>query len=372
MANRLINFLKQNKDLGHPLKAEVDEKTGEATVWLYDVISDFWGINAKDFNKELMALDADIVHLRINSPGGDVYEARAIQSALAQSGKKVIVHIDGIAASAATGIALAGDEIHMSEGAWFMIHNAWTFLAGNKNELRNEADLLDKIDSSLRKDYTTRTGKSDEEVSAWMDAETWFSADEAKENGFVDNIVTNVKTADNVFDLTQYGNVPQALGNFTPPVKVETPKKEQTKEITMDGKIDEKMAVLEQRLAEAEARAKDSEAKAKASAEKMAEYEARVEDMARATFKKDVEARVGSDDAELFLACYGKLGSEEIEALIGKIEAYQDKINKLGEAKGSDVVDQPKSEYDVADVQKYATEHGISFMEANRQLHEKE
>ncbi len=370
MANKLVNFLKQNKELGQPIHSEVNADSGEATIWLYDVISDFWGISARDFNKELMSIEADTVHLRINSPGGDVYEARAIQSGLAQSGKKVIVHIDGLAASAATYIALAGDEIEMADGAWFMIHNAWTFMAGDKNDLMAEAETLERIDTSLRKDYTTKSGATDEQVREWMDAETWFTADEAKENGFITSVVSNVKApAANAWNLTQYGNVPQALGTTPPKAPV---KQTSSKETKMDGKVDEKMAAMEQRLAEAEARAEASAANEKAAAEKMAEYEARVEEMARTTMSKDLTNRVGEDEAELIMSFYGKLDSKDMEALTAKFESLQAKINELGATKGSDAVTEESKAYAYADIQKYATEHGISFMAANRALHEKE
>lgn len=367
MSSKLVDFLQQNKGIGQPLRVALSDDKKEATVWLYDVISSFWGISAKDFNKELMDLDVDTIHVRINSPGGDVYEARAIQTALAQSGKHVVIHIDGLAASAASFIALAGDERYIADGAWYMIHNAWTMVAGDKNALVNEATYLDRIDTSLRKDYVKATGNSEEQVQEWMDNETWFDANEALENGFVTEIVDNVKAPANMWNLAQYTNVPQALGTVPPQVQktsVVTMDKIQTKENTNMAE-DNRLTEMEQKLADAEKRAKASE-------EKMAEYEARVEEMARNAFKKELVNSIGSEDADVVMALYGHVDASVIQKVVDKIEGYQAKLNELGAEKGTDDVPPIDDEQPIAfaDIQKYATEHGISFMEANRIMHE--
>lgn len=185
------------------IKAEGDS----ATLYLYDVIDPYWGVNANDFNKALAELKGKAVNLRINSPGGDVFDGRAMATAIAEHGN-VTAYIDGLAASAATYVALAAKSVVMAEGGFFMIHNAWTMAYGNKNDLTETAALLDKIDASLVNDYAKKTGKSAEEIAAWMNAETWFSAQEALDNGFVDSI-GDAPAANNKWDLSAYANAPK-------------------------------------------------------------------------------------------------------------------------------------------------------------------
>jgi len=182
------------------------------TIYLYDIIGSDWygGVSAQAFASELNALrNEPIVHLRINSPGGDVFEARAIATALQQFSGKVIAYIDGVAASAATWVALAADEVFISDGAFFMIHNSWTLAYGDKSVMIDTAALLDKIDGAIVADYVRATGKSEDEVRAWMNAETWFTAQEAVDNGFADQLTESKSKADNVWDLSAYKNAPK-------------------------------------------------------------------------------------------------------------------------------------------------------------------
>ena len=201
----LKNLFRNHQNAARKFRAEVTDD--EATVYLYDPIGDWYGLGAKDFLDEINALDVPVLHLRINSPGGDVFDARAIQTGLKQHSAKVIAHIDGIAASAATYIAMGADQIEMSDGAFFMIHNAWTLMFGNANELREQADILDKIDQSILKDYQKKTGASAEAIKDWMDNETWFTAEEALEHGFIDTIYEGEDVED--FDLSSYSNAPK-------------------------------------------------------------------------------------------------------------------------------------------------------------------
>lgn len=168
----------------------------EATVYLYDVIDSWWGIDSGQFVKDLNAITAKTIHLRVNSPGGSVFDAEAIQTALQQHSAHIVTHIDGMAASAATYIALAGDEVEISDGGMFMIHNAWGVAIGNAWEMLYFADLLNKIDANILSDYQQKTGKSAEQIKEWMNAETWFNAEEALTNGFVDRIFTADKADD--------------------------------------------------------------------------------------------------------------------------------------------------------------------------------
>lgn len=175
---------------GKPLllspQAKADDE--EATLYVYDAIGSWFGIAASDFVQALADIKAKTIHLRIQSPGGSVFEAEAMQTALQQHPARVIAHIDGMAASAATTLALGADEVEISDGGMFMIHNAWNIAIGNADDMLEMAAHLEKVDANIAADYQRKTGASLEQIKEWMDAETWFSAAEALEHGFVDRI----------------------------------------------------------------------------------------------------------------------------------------------------------------------------------------
>lgn len=193
----------------------------DVEIFLYDHIvssedeADWWGgVAPESFVKAVYAVDpGSKIHLRINSPGGSVFAARAMEQALRDHKGGVIVHIDGLAASAATFIAMAGEEVIMGKGAMFMIHKAWTGMWGNANDLRKEADLLDKIDGTLAETYASKTGKEVAQISEWMAEETWFTADEALEHGFATSIANTDAKANAkamAWNLSAYANAPIA------------------------------------------------------------------------------------------------------------------------------------------------------------------
>jgi len=165
----------------------------EAEISIYDSIGGY-EINAKQFADDLKALEVDTIHLRINSPGGSVIDGNAIFNALQRHSAKVITHIDGLAASMASVIAMAGDEVRMADNALFMIHNPWTVSMGNADELRADADLLDKMRDIILTSYG-RSQYSAEELIDLMDAETWMTAQEALDAGFIDEIETGLRAA---------------------------------------------------------------------------------------------------------------------------------------------------------------------------------
>lgn len=183
---------------------------GEAEVLLYDEIG-FWGVLAKDFVPQLKAVDASTIHLRINSPGGDVFDGLTMYNALKEHPAKVITHVDGIAASIASIIALAGDEVRMAKNAFYMIHEPWTFTIGNAEQLRKDAEVLEKISGQLVGTYVRQSEGDEDEVKEWMRAETWFTADEAKDAGFADVVVDDAPAAENRFDLSVFSHVPREL-----------------------------------------------------------------------------------------------------------------------------------------------------------------
>jgi len=171
---------------------EIKNKADKAEVWIYEEIGeDFWtggGVTAKNFQKELSAIKAGQIDLHINSPGGAVFDGITIYNLLKQHPANVTTYIDGIAASIASVIALAGDKIVMAENALYMIHNPSGMVMGTAKDMRTFADTLDKVGGTMVTAYAGKTGKDADTIKALLDAETWFTADEAKEMGFVDEI----------------------------------------------------------------------------------------------------------------------------------------------------------------------------------------
>lgn len=172
------------------------ESTGnnETTVTLYDEIGAF-GAGSKEFLGDLSKLAGQHIHLRINSPGGSVVEGTAIYNALRRHQGGLTVHIDAMAASMASVIAMAGSPVYIADNALLMIHNPWTVSMGESKDLRKEADLLDKLKVNLRNAYVRKTGMNETDISAMMDAETWLDAVEAVALGFADAIEEGVAAA---------------------------------------------------------------------------------------------------------------------------------------------------------------------------------
>jgi ATP-dependent protease ClpP protease subunit len=163
---------------------------GAAEVEIYAPIGETWlgdGITAKKFRDDLKAMgDVKDITVRINSPGGEVFDGFAIFNALKEHPATVTVYIDGLAASIASVIAMAGDEIVMGEGAMFMVHSPWMLAMGDAEDMRKVADMLDKVSVGLVDAYESRTGQPRETVESWMQGETWFTRDEAIAAGLAD------------------------------------------------------------------------------------------------------------------------------------------------------------------------------------------
>jgi ATP-dependent protease ClpP protease subunit len=181
-----------------------------AEVVIYDEIGAY-GVSAKGFLAELGALpEGTPVDLRLNSPGGSVFDAVAIHNALKRHAGPVTVWIDGIAASAASYIAMAGDEIVMPENAFLMIHDPAGLVMGTAEDMRAMAEALDKVKGSLVSGYAAKSGRTPEEVSALMAAETWFDAGDAVAQGFADRLIEPVRIAAR-FDIGRFRNAPPVL-----------------------------------------------------------------------------------------------------------------------------------------------------------------
>lgn len=221
---KLYNLLISNARAGRDAPAIRAEAATDANhIYLYDVIDSYWGVSASGLVQALTDAGTDKpVHMHVNSPGGDVFEARAMVSAVRAHqarGGSVVAFIDGLAASAATYVALAANQVHMAEGGMFMVHNSWTLSYGNKTDLRATADLLEKIDGTIAADYRRKTAASAAQVAEWMDAETWFTAEEALAAGFVDGVMQPPATEGakaNRWNLAAYANAPKAAAPAAP------------------------------------------------------------------------------------------------------------------------------------------------------------
>ena len=172
---------------------------------IYDEIGDF-GTSAKNFIEEVKNVSDNDITLRINSVGGSVFDGLAIYNALRSHRGYVTIKIEGLAASISTVIAMAGDNIEMSENGFFMIHNPFGQSAGEAGDMRKTADLLDKIKDEIIEIYQRKTDLSYDELSNMVDKETWLSSQEAIELGFVNNITEPMKIAA-TFDLSKFTNV---------------------------------------------------------------------------------------------------------------------------------------------------------------------
>lgn len=193
----------------------------ELDIYIYDQIGDYWGdsYSAKDLLEDIKAESFNKINLYINSPGGDVFDGVAIYNILqrVKSDKniKVDVHIDGMAASIASIIAMVGDKIYMPANSMIMIHNPWTYTAGNAIELRKTAEELDKICDSMKAIYLKRFNQTDEKLTELLDSETWLTADEALEYGLCDEVLEEVKMVAKFDDkaFRNYKHVPNAFLN---------------------------------------------------------------------------------------------------------------------------------------------------------------
>ena len=190
-----------------------DDEGGHAEILIYGEIGLDWfgdGISAESLVLELNELDVATLDVRINSVGGQVFEGLAIFNALVRHPAQVTTHIDGLAASIASIVALAGDERRIAENAFMMVHNPWGFAAGDANEMRRMADGLDELAGSLLDTYVAKSGNSEKVVRGWMDAEKWFSASAALDAGLVDEVADSMDIAAR-FDLSKFGNVPNEV-----------------------------------------------------------------------------------------------------------------------------------------------------------------
>lgn len=186
-----------------------DDPAEPATVLIFDEIGGSWGISAEQFARDLEAITAPTIRVRINSPGGAVFEAIAIHSALLHHPARIEVYVDGYAASAASVIAMAGDEIVMMPGSEMMIHDASATHEGNAGDMANLSTWLDRQSDNIAELYRQRAGGDAAEWRDLMLAETWMFANEAVDMGLADRVYERPAPVDEVmtrsFDLAKFG-----------------------------------------------------------------------------------------------------------------------------------------------------------------------
>jgi len=194
----------------------LDDNTGELTLYGEIANETWWGdeVTPKEFKADLDGLgEIDTLNIYINSPGGDVFAGQAIHSMLKRHKAHKNVYIDGLAASIASVVVMAGDRIFMPKNAMLMIHNPWTLGVGNASEFRKLAEDLDKIRESLIAAYENRSALLRDEIIKLMDGETWLTAKECLEYGFCDQVEEEKQIAASIDKtlLTRYKNTPKKL-----------------------------------------------------------------------------------------------------------------------------------------------------------------
>lgn len=192
----------------------------EAEVYIYDVIGATWfgGITADEFVRDLNSVTASKVYLRINSPGGDIWDATAMYNAIRNHPATFEAHIDGVAASAASWVGLAAEKVVMEPHATMMIHDPWSIVMGNAVDMRKEADVLDMYAEEIAGMYHEKAGHSVQYFRDLMREETWFTDRKAVEVGLADEVAPATKadssSSSNSFDhaiLSIFANTPADL-----------------------------------------------------------------------------------------------------------------------------------------------------------------
>ncbi|MBY6138534.1 Clp protease ClpP [Leisingera daeponensis] len=188
------------------IRAAADDEGATSISVLDPIGADFWGdgVTAKRIAAVLRSVGSGDVVVNINSPGGDYFEGLAIYNLLREHKGRVTVRILGIAASAASIIAMAGDEVQIGRAAFLMIHNTWVVAAGDRHAFRDVADWLEPFDQAAASIYAARTGMAEAEIAAMLDRETWIGGEAAVSQGFADSLLDSdaVETAQNAAEFT--------------------------------------------------------------------------------------------------------------------------------------------------------------------------
>lgn len=210
-----------NKPDWYSIAAQTEDET---EIIVYDVIG--WPfIDADAFIRDLATIKTGRITVRINSPGGDVFDGLAIFNALSAHKAKIITRIEGLAASIASVVAMAGNKVQAYKSAMFMIHDPWVLAIGNQYDLRETADILEKISKNLLDIYADKSNVGKKDLKQMMKDETWMTAKEAQDQGFIDTVLDAGEPVKAEFDLSMFAHVPADLSS---------------KETTVDGVIDKR------------------------------------------------------------------------------------------------------------------------------------
>ncbi len=226
MVPKILQLFRANAGRPRDRRAVAAAAGQNASIYIYDVIGyDWWtdaGITAEWFQSELQRLGVgagDVVDVYIDSPGGDVFEARAMIAAMNRSPAQFHMHVDGLAASAASFFAMHGDRVDIIQGGFLMIHNSWTMAIGDRHDMEKQAQLLAQIDNEIARDYEQRTGIKRAELAQMMDDETWLDAETAVAKKFADSVQAKPEKAPAKsarWDLSAYARAPAALTDHPP------------------------------------------------------------------------------------------------------------------------------------------------------------
>ena len=190
------------------MRYDIRNESKDVDIYIYDEIGSH-DVNAKSFIEELKKYKGKPLNIHINSLGGEVFDGMAIANAIKQHQGETRSYVEGIAASIATIVVLAADKVYMSENSLFMIHNAWGGSMGEANDLRKQADVLEKISNEIANTYVKKTNLPVDRVKEMMQEETWLNAEEAKEIGFVDEITEAIKVAAK-YDVSEFKNITES------------------------------------------------------------------------------------------------------------------------------------------------------------------
>ena len=299
----------------------------ETEISIFDEIG-MYGVSAKQFISDLKSIPAtDRIVLKIHSPGGEVFDGNAIFNALQRRGN-VEVQIEGLAASMATVISLAGMPVKMAANGFYMIHNPWGVAMGDAAELRDQAQLLDKIRSNMVGAYAEKSGQSAEQIQEWMDSETWFTAEEALSAGFVDEITDTLSLAASSNKFARMAKFKNAPANLT----AQPPRMQDTEIITYSTEVAEQSAeIIEASIVTESVPAEQPEI--------IEEIEPAVEaEVAPDATPLPVISPVSLAAADSILAKYNAILAERDSAILAlqaysaKVEILRDELNEEREA----------------------------------------
>lgn len=304
---------------------------GPAEILIYDEINPVFGVSAADFVKDLAAIDAPEITVRINSPGGAVFDGIAILNALRGHDAKVTTVVDGLAASIASVIAMGGDEIVMNKNSQLMVHNAWDVVIGNADDLQKAADNLRQFSANLASIYAERAGGAVSDWQAVMDAETWYTADEAVAAGLADRVsdtrpglaAVALAAGPKAFDLSKFKHagrdcapapVIAIRAQTPPPVEAEEPQGKEPTVATLKESLVEKLGL------DADA---DDEAIVKAFEAKLEPAEPEDASDAAPVVEPSTE-QITAAAAKLGLALVDKAQYEQTTAAVRELQSVRD------------------------------------------------